>query len=617
MNSPRTIGYAIAAAATLCAHQLSAGATTPLRITEVATSSSVVEVTNLSTAAYVVAADMYFSHGNNTASTIPASTTFTAGESKLFTVAGLDQNDSDLWLFRDANFTDPASLESGLKYGPAANVGRTSLAVSAGIWPSPSAFVPVPGAPATDSLRLTAHSFTSETAWGAGAPNPGAYFGTGTTIANPLPPVQKGTETIDLQEVATGLVAPLGLAVPDDGSNRIFVYDQGGTVTLILNGVQQSTTVLDVSQRLMKLGLFPPLNYDERGLLGVACHPNFAANRKIYTFTTEPLETTSTADFTAAPGSITDPAFGFDHQNVIAEWQMSVGDPNVVNVSTRRELMRINHPQFNHDGGTLRFGPDGMLYISIGDGGQGNDVAQGHISPNGNAQDLGVVFGKILRIDVDGTNSTNGKYGVPPDNPFVLTPAAVAEIYAYGLRNPYAFSFDQVNGELWVGDAGQNKIEEASKITAGANCGWNVLEGTFYFDKVSGQVKTIPARPVPANVVNPVAQYDRDDGSVIIGGFVYRGSAIPSLVGRYITGDFGGFFAPTGRLFFIDAGNAMKELRITASDVPLNQWLKGFGQDAAGEVYICTSTVLGPFGTTGKVIKLVPQGSRVGEWELY
>ena len=417
-------------------------------------------------------------------------------------------------------------------------------------------------------------------------------------IADPIPGhIVKGDITIELQTIVEGLSAPLGLAAPDDGSKRMFVYDQAGLAWVVANGSDKlPTPLMDVRSRLVTFG-----NYDERGLLGFATHPDFAHHPLIYTYTSEPI--TGTADFVnVMPAGVTN-----SHQSVLAEWRIDPANPNQVDPASRREILRIDKPQSNHNGGTLRFGPDRYLYISLGDGGQANDVANGHV-PGGNAQNLQRVYGKLLRIDVDGTNSANGKYGVPRDNPFVGQ-NAVQEIYAYGLRNPFTYSFDSLTGDLYLGDAGQNNIEEVDLIAKGGNYGWNVKEGTFWFDSVSanlGKVVTGPVRPVPANLIDPIAQYDHGEGSVVIGGFVYRGKQVPVLQTRYVFGDWGSFAAPSARLFYLEPTFAIKELRIGLADRPTGFWLRGFGQDADGEIYAFGSTVLGPSGTTGRMFKIVP-----------
>jgi glucose/arabinose dehydrogenase len=417
-------------------------------------------------------------------------------------------------------------------------------------------------------------------------------------IADPIPePIVKGDISIKLQPLVDGLSAPLGMVVPDDGTKRMFIYDQAGLAWVVTKEAgKRPTPLLDVRSRLVPQG-----NYDERGLLGLATHPDFAHHPRIYTFTSEPIN--GAADFISVmPAGVAN-----NHQSVLAEWRMDPNDSNLVDPSSRREMLRIDKPQSNHNGGTLRFGPDGFLYISLGDGGSANDVANGHV-PGGNAQNLQRIYGKLIRIDVDGNDSANGYYGIPKDNPFT-GPDAIHEIYAYGLRNPFTFSFDRLTGDLYVGDAGQNNIEEVDLIVKGGNYGWNVKEGTFWFDSVSanlGKVVTGPVRPVPPDLIDPIAQYDHDEGSVVIGGYVYRGTQVSALQGRYVFGDWGSFAAPSARLFYLDSSFAIKELHIGSPDRAAGFWLRGFGEDAEGELYVFGSSVLGPNGTTGVVLKIVP-----------
>jgi glucose/arabinose dehydrogenase/plastocyanin len=416
----------------------------------------------------------------------------------------------------------------------------------------------------------------------------------GAAIADPLPNrIPKGDVTIELQTVADGLIAPLGLAVPDDGSGRLFVYDQGGLAWVLTRANERlAAPLLDVRTRLVPFGV-----YDERGLLGLATHPDFVHHPLVYTFTSEP--NTVVADFVLSlPAGVK-----LNCQSVLAEWRIDPNDPNRIDPASRREVLRIDKAYSNHNGGTLRFGPDGFLYVSLGDGGRANDTGNGH-APGGNAQDLQRIWGKIIRIDVDGRNSANGKYGIPKDNPFVGQ-NAVQEIFAYGLRNPFTFSFDSATGLLYVGDAGQNTVEEVDLIVKGGNYGWNVKEGSFWFDPNSGKVVTGPVRPVPPDLIDPLAQYDHGDGSVVIGGFVYHGSQIPALKGHYVFGDWGSFTTPSARLFFLDSNLAIKELRIGIEDRPTGFWLRGLGQDEEGELYIFGSTVLGPSGSTGQMLKVV------------
>jgi glucose/arabinose dehydrogenase len=363
----------------------------------------------------------------------------------------------------------------------------------------------------------------------------------------------------------------------------------------------EKSVFLDVSNRLVPLGAFGPGTFDERGLLGLAFHPDYASNGLLYTYTSEPVN--GPADFSTMPPETT-----ADHQSVVAEW--TVPDPTdaaaVVDPSTRRELMRIDEPQFNHNAGALNFGPDGFLYISLGDGGNEDDQGVGH-SPQGNAQDPSNVLGKILRIDPTGSDSANGSYGIPEDNPFVDDPSFVHEIWAYGFRNPFRFSFDSATGSLLAADVGQNDIEEVDVVTPGGNFGWRVKEGSFLFDPNGDQPGFVTEHSPgePAGLIDPIAEYDHDEGIAVVGGFVYRGDAIPGLRGRYIFGDFARSFTEFGRLFFLSAADRIREFRLVGQDA-LGLKLDGFGQDAAGEVYVMGNTTGTPFGDTGVVLRIVP-----------
>ncbi len=251
--------------------------------------------------------------------------------------------------------------------------------------------------------------------------------------------------------------------------------------------------------------VIPGLPYDERGLLGLAFDPRFERNGLLYTFTSE--NPASSPDFTTQPG--VRPAGG---QAVTAKWRVrnrSAEHP-VVDPSSRRELMRIDKPQFNHNGGEIGFGPDGKLDIAVGDGGAADDQGPGHV-PGGNAQSLAPdnVLGKVLRIDPRGHNAANRQYGIRRSNPFVGR-ASADEIWAYGFRNPYRFSFDSRSGQLVVGDVGQNDIEEVDVVNPGRNYGWPVKEGSFLFDNGGDGAGFVTQRSpgVPAGLVDPVLEYD-------------------------------------------------------------------------------------------------------------
>jgi glucose/arabinose dehydrogenase len=435
-----------------------------------------------------------------------------------------------------------------------------------------------------------------------------------TPTATPvLPPVVKGPIRIELQTVLTGITSPMQWLSANDGTGRMFLVEQTGKIKIFKNGSLNATPFLDVTSRLVALSA----NYDERGLLSMAFHPGFSnpsspGYRKIYTYTSEPVN--GAADFTEPVPA----GFTFNCQAVIAEWQVSAGNPDVIDPATRREVMRIDHPQSNHEGCTLAFRPsDKYLYISLGDGGAANDSGAGHNATTGNGQDLTTVLGKILRIDPlapaltssSDPVSANGKYRVPISNPFVATtqPAnRVAEIYALGLRNVFRYSFDAPTDKFIAGDVGQDHVEEIDLIEAGKNYGWNRKEGTFLFNSTTGGVSFDPS-PDPA-LTNPLAQYCHDDGIAVLGGFVYRGTTVLALPGKYIFGDLSAPGSVSGRLFYLDDLNSgtIKEFRIGNDERPLGLLLKGFGQDDNGEIYVLGDTNIGPTGTTGRVLKIIP-----------
>lgn len=414
-------------------------------------------------------------------------------------------------------------------------------------------------------------------------------------LANPIAErIPKGDVLVELRTVADGMASPLGMAAPNDGSGRMFVYDQDGRVWIVTAAGRSATPLLDVRSRLVTLGA-----YDERGLLGFALHPNFPAASLVYTYTSEPVA--GTADFQNGLGAAN------NHHSVIAEWRIDTGNSNQVDVSTRREILRVDQPQGNHNGGAMQFGPGGYLYIAFGDGGASHDVGAGHV-PGGNGQDVNNIWGALIRIDVDAKTSANGQYGVSTDNPFVGADG-LDETYAYGFRNPFAFSFDRLTGDLYLGDVGQGKVEEIDVVTAGGNYGWNLREGAFWFDG-AGNVVAAPVRPAPPGLIDPIAMYDRDDGQAVIGGYVYRGGALPALAGRYVFGDWGSFTRPSGRLYYLDETNGVKELLLGLDDRPMGLWLKGWGQGTDGELYVFGSKMLGPHGATGRMLKLVGASKR-------
>jgi glucose/arabinose dehydrogenase len=445
-------------------------------------------------------------------------------------------------------------------------------------------------------------------------------------FAAPLAPIPRGDIAIRLRNVADGLGAPDYGIAPDGDMERLFVVEQNGLLLVLENEQLLPTPALDMRSRVSPP--FVPTNAnDERGFLGLAFHPGFSSSaspgfRTLYTYSTEPL------------GSPTYPAPVGATQNfqmVINEWKMSASDPNVVDSTSRREVFSLGKNAGNHNGGTLAFGPDGYLYLAIGDGGNANDVGPSHIEPGGNAQNLSTPNGKMLRIDAlhpslttgsPNAISANGQYRIPADNPF-QGPGQAPEIYAYGLRNPYRFAFDTLTDELILADVGQNNIEEINRIELGGNYGWPIKEGTFIFNRTNqgpGQGPgTIGANSPgsPAGLIDPISgtlgtlQYDHADGISITGGFVYRGTGIPELVGKYVFGDLAIRNAPPrvdGRLFYADltTGEINEFLlpQFVDDQLPDGLTVHGFGQDGNGELYaMVTNTPAN--GTGGIVYKLI------------
>ncbi len=451
----------------------------------------------------------------------------------------------------------------------------------------------------TPGYRCRAHPFAMR----------GDFTMTGGPIAEHI-----GTSAvrIDLEPVVSGLTAPIDLVPGPENLSQLYVVDQSGLVQIVEQGQLQAEPFLDVRDRLVQLGLFGSFDvndYDERGLLGFAFHPGFADSdspgyHRVYTYTSEPID--GPADFT-----VDLPANQMNHQGVIAEWRLGRGQ-NVVDPSTVRVLMRIDEPQFNHNGGTLAFGPDGYLYIGLGDGGGANDTAAGH-GAQGNGQNIETVHGSILRIDplpIESTSdsrnlaSANGAYSIPWDNPFVGIDG-IDEIYAYGFRNPYRFGFDKLSGTLIVPDVGQDHAEEINIVYKGRNYGWNIKEGDFLFDP-TGQNVGLPYED--PKLSDPLAQYDHDDGLSIIAGYMYHGASIPALRGYYVFGDFSrSFTTPAGRILVSDLWTGkIEELLIGDDQHALGRFVKGIGQDRDGEIYVLATTALGPYGQTGEIMKLVP-----------
>ncbi|CAN5871544.1 PQQ-dependent sugar dehydrogenase [soil metagenome] len=422
------------------------------------------------------------------------------------------------------------------------------------------------------------------------------------SLDDPIPrTIKPGGVHVTLNTVTDGLVAPLWATDAPGLGDHLFIVDQPGQLYALDLETDESTVVLDVSDRLVPLGAFGPGSFDERGFLGVAFHPDFASNGLLYTYTSQPDD--GEPDFSTMPDDV-EP----NHQTVITEWRST--DPAdataQIDAGSARELLRIDEPQFNHNAGSLEFDATGNLLIALGDGGGADDEGVGHVA-GGNGQDPSNPLGSILRVDPLGDNSANGRYGIPTDNPFVGDDVAIDETFAYGFRNPYRVSVDAASGTIWAADVGQNDIEEVDVVEAGGNYGWPVKEGSFLFDGNGDEPGFVTERSPgrPDGLIDPVVEYDHDEGIAVVGGFLYRGDAIPQLRGRYVFGEFLDPDTGEGRVLYIAPNGRVAEFRLERQD-SLGAFVLGFGQDADGELYVLTNETSVPFGDTGAVHRLEP-----------
>lgn len=397
-------------------------------------------------------------------------------------------------------FEQPAVRQPAATVQPVAAVAtETTPAVTADVPVSPtqSENVPLPGAPSNIPADTVAK-----------LPNPRGFA---------------------WMPVVSGLTKPLDMAALPDSAGRILVLEQPGTIRLVESGALMPDPFLDIRDRVGSQG-------NEQGLLGIALHPGFAQNGFFY------------VNYTDANGD-----------TVIARFQLTKEDPNRVDPNSEKILLQVDQPYANHNGGSMAFGPDGYLYIGLGDGGNRGD-------PRGFGQSTDTLLGKLLRIDVNGGDP----YAIPSGSPLSN---GKAEIWALGLRNPWRFSFDRLTGDLYIADVGQNAWEEINYLPAGspggANFGWNYREGAHEY---------LGTAPSGATLIDPVAEYGHGEGCSVTGGYVYRGEALPEFRGIYLYSDF-----CSGKVWGLLKANGSWQSRVLF-ETGYN--VSAFGEDRQGEIYI-------------------------------
>jgi glucose/arabinose dehydrogenase len=352
-----------------------------------------------------------------------------------------------------------------------------------------------------------------------------------------IPDINGQTQNVILTDLAfPNLIfnQPIGIFPPGDGSNRLFVIEQPGVIRVFENSqtVAGSTVFLDISNKVLFGG--------EQGLLGLAFHPNYLSNGYFY------------VDYVSDN----------PRRTVIARYSVSPTNPNQALENSELIILEVNQPFSNHNGGQLTFGVDGYLYIGLGDGGSGGD-------PIGNAQNRSSLLGKILRINVD-LASQGQNYSIPADNPFSGNLLGYKEeIYAYGFRNPWRFSFDSASGRFWVADVGQGLREEIDLVEKGKNYGWNIMEGSLTYSSGS-----------QVGLELPVWEYDHSEGFAVIGGFEYHGTNVAGLNSRYVFGDYG-----SGKIWALQYDGDVAPSNTLLVDTELN--ISSFGVDEQNELYVC------------------------------
>jgi glucose/arabinose dehydrogenase len=381
------------------------------------------------------------------------------------------------------------------------------------------------------------------------------------TFVEPI--LSESSNSIKLELISSELDSPIAMSSPAGELNAIYIVEQKGVIKVIRDGVLKKAPFLDIQKKLDSLNN----SYSEKGLLGLAFHPDYKNNRKFYVYYSAESMTT-----------------GSDHKSIISEFQSTMGNPDKA-FNSEKKILEIEQPEANHNGGTLAFGSDGFLYIGTGDGGGAGDMH----GDNGNGQNLNSLLGKILRMDV---NSDTGFYAIPNDNP-KLGNVGKSLIYAYGFRNPWKFSFDKDSNRLFAADVGQNKYEEVNIVEKGGNYGWKIMEGNHCY---------YPIDNCEMNKLKlPIVEYPHSTGISIIGGHVYRKSKKSIYYGQYIFGDW------TGKIFALKEVTKnkwkMNQLTISISKEAPFQYINSFGEDSNGNIYLLGQKGNGP-KAQGYVYKL-------------
>ena len=359
--------------------------------------------------------------------------------------------------------------------------------------------------------------------------------------------------SLSITLLASQLTSPVALA--HCGDERLFIAEQPGVIKIFHKDKLLSSPFLDISDRVIT-----DKGYSERGLLGIAFHPDYNTNGRFYLYYSAESSNKNS-----------------DHKSVLSEFTVS-GDPDKA-LTEEKKILEIEQPESNHNGGQLAFGPDGFLYIGVGDGGGGGDK-HGEI---GNGQNLNTLLGKILRINVNAL-----PYSIPADNPFVNKTGVRPEIFAYGLRNPWRFSFDRKTSLLFCGDVGQNEYEEINIIEKGKNYGWRAMEGNHVFDKdlSNGKFEV------------PIHEYGRTDGACVIGGYVYRGEKIRGFQGKYVFADW------SSKFYLLVQSNGWERQSLSFS-TDKNFTVNSFGEDSKCEIYLLAQETVGGNNASGLLYKIV------------